>query len=576
MKSPPEDDSPAKKTTPEGAPQSPLAVSAEDEGLKKARDRNESPPANLARQGSIVAAMTMISRISGFLRDIVLAYLFGASQYADMFFVALRIPNFFRRLFAEGAFSQAFVPVLVRYRDQGPGQLIAFVAPLSGLFALILIFVVLLGVVFANTLTGIFAPGFVADAGRFQQTADLVRITFPYLGFISLTAYAGAVLNAHGRFAIPAITPVLLNLCLIGAAFVALANPLFGLGGELSVGRQVEILAWGVLIAGIAQFALQLPYLHRLGVLVKPNLNHQHAGVRQVGKLLVPAVLAASVAQINALVNTILASTLMPGSISWLYYADRLMELPLGLVAVALGTVMLPHLSRQAAANDERGFRQTLDWGVNIALLISMPAAAALYFLAEPLSATVFMSFSSGEITPHDINMIGLALRLFAIALPGFVLVKVLAPAFFAHQDTRAPLRYATGAVAANLVVSLATFSWFGHVGLAWATAISAWVHVILLYAGLRRRGLYRISKSTWPLAWKILAAGTVLAVILMYAIVPLDWMDYHPGKRFGGMLVVALGGVGIYALCLILLGLRPRHLRQIQSANLHSENELN
>ncbi|MEM9624441.1 MAG: murein biosynthesis integral membrane protein MurJ, partial [Pseudomonadota bacterium] len=372
--------------------------------------------ANLTRQGSVVAGMTLLSRISGFARDIVLSYLFGATQLADMFFVALRIPNFFRRLFAEGAFNQAFVPVLVRFKENGRAQLLGFLAPLSGLFSLIMLFVVLAGVVFAPALTAVFAPGFLDNEAQFAQTADLVRITFPYLGFISIAAYAGAVLNAHNRFAMPAFAPVLLNVSLIGSALFALS------GWALAEGQTaVQWVAWGVALAGVLQMGFLLVPVRRLGLLPKPGLDRQHPGVRQVGKLLVPAVFSASVGQINALVNTILASTLMTGSISWLYYADRLMELPLGLVAVALGTVMLPHLSRLAAAEDTSGFSKTVEWGIQMGLLIGLPAAVALYLLAEPLSATVFMSFGSGAMTLHDIRMIGLALELFAVALPGFV-----------------------------------------------------------------------------------------------------------------------------------------------------------
>jgi len=485
-----------------------------------------------------------------------LSYLFGASAAADMFFVAFRIPNFFRRLFAEGAFSQAFVPVLVRQRQLGQAQLLAFIAPLSGLFASVLALFVLLGVVFAPQLTYLFAPGFAADPGKLAATADLVRITFPYLGFIALTAYAGAVLNAHNRFALPAFTPVMLNLCLIAAALVAL-------GGWFDA-PAVNVLAWGVMLAGIVQFILQLPWLARLGLLPWPSLNHRHSGVRQVGKLLVPAVLAASVGQINALVNTVLASTLVTGSISWLYYADRLLELPFGLVAVALGTVMLPHLSKMAAGDDQQQFSRTMDWGINLGLMLGLPAAVALFVLAEALLGTLYMSFADGAMTAHDVRMASLALEMFALALPGFVLVKILSPAFFAHEDTRSPLRYATIAVLANLLVSLSTFRWFGHVGLAWATAISAWTHVFLLYFGLQRLGRYQVSARVWPMLWKTMMASGLLAAGLIFLADGVDWVQMPAMQRLMSVAGISVGGVVFYLIVLLIVGLRWRDIKHM------------
>ncbi len=511
---------------------------------------------DMSRQGGVVAAMTLVSRISGLVRDVVLSYLFGASAMADMFFVAFRIPNFFRRLFAEGAFSQAFVPVLMRQAELGRNALLTFIAPLSGLFAASLALVVVLGVVFAPGLTYVFAPGFADEPGKLEETAALVRLTFPYLGFIALTAYAGALLNAHNRFALPAFTPVMLNLCLIAAALLALT-------GVVTAPAAVT-LAWGVLAAGLVQLVMQLPALARLGLLPWPSLNHRHEGVRQVGKLLVPAVLAASVGQINALVNTILASTLVTGSISWLYYADRLLELPVGLVAVALGTVMLPHLSRMAAGDDREQFQRTLDWGLNLGLMLGLPAAVALYLLADGLLGTLFMSFASGAMTTYDVRMAGIALQMFAVALPGFVLVRILSPAFFAHQDTRSPLRYASGAVVANLVVSLATFSWFGHVGLAWATAISAWTHVLLLYIGLHRRGLYMVTAAVWPLLWKTLVATFVMGAVLWGVDQQFEWLLMSGSARALWVLGISTAGVLLYLLLLVALGVRPRHIKHM------------
>lgn len=512
----------------------------------------DSDAGNITRQGSVVAGMTLLSRISGLIRDIVLSYLFGASQLADMFFIALRVPNFFRRLFAEGAFNQAFVPVMVRYKTEGQIALLGFLAPLSGIFGLCLISFVVVGVWLAYPMAVLFAPGYLDDPELLAQTADLVRITFPYLAFISLTAYAGAVLNAHNRFAVPAVTPVLLNLCLIGAAMLAI--------GGVSALSDIQTLAWGVIAAGIAQLVFQIPSLMRLGVLVKPTLDTRHAGVRQVGKLMIPAVLAGSVGQINALVNTMLASTLITGSISWLYYADRLLELPVGLVAVALGTVMLPHLSRMAASGDKAAFRATLSWGIGFGLMLGLPAGVALYLLSDALIATLFVSVSGGAMTALDVRMAGYALQMFAVALPGFVLLRILSPAYYAEQDTRTPFRFAAVAVAVNLVASLATYRWFGHVGLAWATALSAWSNVFLLYWGLRRNDTYSVDAALWRVLWKVVVATAVLGGLLFALVGHWDWLAFSGPERIVRMALVTGAGIGAYALVLLALGVRPRH----------------
>ena len=513
---------------------------------------------NLARQGGVVASMTMLSRISGLVRDIFLSYLLGASQFADMFFVAFRVPNFFRRLFAEGAFNQAFVPVLMRYKERGHAEMVGFLGPLSGVFATGLLIVTVIGMTFSKELAYVFAPGFSDMPGMLEQTGELIFITFPYLAFISLTAYAGAILNAHNRFAVPAVTPVLLNFSLIGAALVAM-------GGWFS-NSIVEILAWGVLVAGVVQLGFQIPSLVALGFLTRPTLNAKHEGVRRVGKLLVPAVLAGSVGQINALVNTILASMLMTGSVSWLYYADRLLELPIGLVAIALGTVLLPHLSRMAAAGEEKAFRDTLSWGIGLGLLLGLPAAVALFMLADGLVATVFMSVAGGAMTTTDARMAALALQMFAVALPGFVLVRILAPAFYAFEDTQRPLKYATYSVVANLVVSLATFSWFGHVGLAWATAIAAWVNVIGLYMGLASIGRYRIDKSMLKIPAKAMFASASLAALIYVACADIAWLQMAELQRVLWMAGVCLIGFAFYVGVLYVTGWRFRELNHYSS----------
>ena len=509
----------------------------------------EGEPSNVTAKGAIVSAMTLLSRLSGFARDVLLSHFLGAGGVADAFFVAFRIPNFFRRLFAEGAFNQAFVPVLARYKARGPDELKRFIALTGGNLALALILFVAAGMLFSDALIAVFAPGFRGDAGRFGLASDLLRITFPYLGFIALTAFAGAVLNIHDRYAVPAFTPVLLNASLIAAmAWAAVTGADMGFA-----------LAWGVLAAGAVQLCFQAPFMVRLGMLTSPRVGTRHAGVRRVGRLLVPAVLAASVGQLNSLIDTILASTLTTGSIAWLYYADRLLELPIGLVAVALGTVLLPNLSRLAGRGDGAAFSRTLGWGVRMGVLLGLPASVALYLLAGPLIATIF---HHGEMTATDVSLTALALRAFAIGVLPLVLVKILAPAFFARQDTRTPFQLAAVAVAVNVVLNLWMFRWFGHVGLALATSVSAWVHFWLLCRGTSARG-YLDVRGQARSSLRALVAAVCMGLGLAAA-GPSEayWLVAPAVDRVLWLLaLVALGGF-VYALALVAGGLRLGDIR--------------
>ncbi|MDP6374232.1 MAG: murein biosynthesis integral membrane protein MurJ [Pseudomonadales bacterium] len=504
---------------------------------------------DIASQGTVVVSMTMLSRVSGFVRDILLSNFLGASDIADAFFVAFRIPNFFRRLFAEGAFNQAFVPVLSRYRERGHAELVRFAALIGGNLATVLVLFVGLGVLFSDALVVVFAPGFIDEPEKFAMTSEVVHITFTYLAFISLTAFAGAILNTFHRYAVPAFTPVLLNLSLIAAMLV----------GAALVDNMLLALAWGVFAAGVVQFLFQLPALARVDMLVAPRVGVQHEGVRRMGRLLVPALLAASVGQINALIDTILASTLISGSISWLYYSDRLLELPIGLVAVALGTVLLPNLSRLAETSDEQ-FAGTLDWGLRMGVVLAMPASLALYLLAVPLISTIFFH---GEMTSLDVTMAALALQAFAVGVVALVLVKVLAPAFFAHQDTRTPLRYASVAVGVNVVGNLAMFSWFGHVGLALATSISGWVHLWLLFRGVRERGFYAATAGLRRMVVLSVLASIVMGVVLI-ALTPSDgyWLSIGNWQRVGWLATVVGIGLSAYSAMLFVCGVRPGELR--------------
>ena len=507
-------------------------------------------PPNLVRQGTVVSSMTLLSRISGFGRDVVLSHFFGAAAAADAFFVAFRIPNYFRRLFAEGAFAQAFIPVLADYNDGPFDRLKHFTRVMAGNLLLSVSLVTLVGVLAAPLLVVVFAPGFSDQVAQFTLTADLLRVTFPYLLFISLTAFAGAVLNSKGQFAIPAFTPVLLNLCLIVAALAV--TPLFD--------TPVMGLAWGVFAAGILQFLFQLPAIRRLELLARPRLDFNDPGASQVGRLLLPAIVAASASQINTLIDTMLASTLVTGSISWLYYADRLLELPVGLVAVALGTVLLPNLSRLHAAKEPGSFSATLDWGVRMTIVLGLPAAAALYVLALPLVSGIFLH---GEMTSFDAKMSALGLRAFSAGLIGMLLVKVLAPGYFARKDTRTPLNFAFIAVGLNVVLNLSLYKIMGHVGLALATSAAALVNGALLFRGLIKGGIYTPSALARNTLLQTCAAVLAMVVVLV-SINPADsyWLQASMVDRWLWIGLLCGVGAAAYACVALLCGLRPASLK--------------
>jgi len=506
---------------------------------------------NLGRHGGVVASMTSLSRVSGLFRDMVLSFFFGATPAADAFFVAFRIPNFFRRLFAEGAFSQAFVPVLAGYRNRSPvAAMRDFVAVMGGNFTLVMTLMSLLGVVAAPVFVIVFAPGFGDDPYRLDMTSQMLRITFPYLGFISLTAFAGSVLNSFHRYAIPAFTPVWLNVTMVVAALWG--APLFE--------TPVLALAWGVFAAGLIQLLFQLPSLRRIDMLIRPRVELKHPGVRRVGRLMIPAIFAGSVSQINALVDAMIASLLASGSISWLYYSDRLMELPVGIVAVTIATVLLPNLSRLNSRGDLAAFDRTIDWGVRTCLLFGIPAAGALYVLSLPLMATVFFH---GKMTGFDVVMASLSLQAFAVGLLGFSMVKVAAPAYFAREDTRTPFRIAVVTVALNIVLSLSLFKVAGHVGVAFATTTASVVQAYLLLRGTIRRGLYRPGRDFAKFFAKVIVATAVM-VALLVATSPSasDWLHMTVLGRVLRMSVLCSAGGAAYFVVLWLAGLRPRDLR--------------
>lgn len=499
-----------------------------------------------------VSSMTLLSRILGFARDAIIARVFGAGAMTDAFFVAFRLPNLLRRLFAEGAFSQAFVPVLAEYKnrrgDAATRELVNRVA--STLFVALLI-VALLGVIGAPLIVLVSAPGFVASPDKFQLTVDLTRVVFPYILFISLTALAAGVLNTYSRFMLPAFTPVMLNVALILAA--AVAAPYFD--------PPVLALGWGAFLGGVLQLSLQFAALKRLGLLPRWDWRPDDEGVRRILKLMAPAALGVSVAQVSLLINTVFASFLTTGSVSWLYYADRLMEFPTGMLGVALGTILLPSLAKHYADRDPSEYAQLLDWGLRMTLLLAAPAAVGLGVLAVPLITTLF---HYGEFTAHDVEMTRQALIAYSIGLLGLILVKVLAPGFYARQDIRTPVKIALLTLLATQAMNL-LFIWpLQHAGLALAIGLGACLNAAILFHKLRTTGIYR-PQSGWRafltrLGLALLAMGLALGLAMGEEA---HWLDYQAGERVLRLAALVLGGGGLYFLTLWLLGLRLRDFRR-------------
>jgi putative peptidoglycan lipid II flippase len=505
----------------------------------------------LIRSIATVGGNTLLSRMLGFLRDLVIARVFGADAATDAFLVAFKIPNFMRRLFAEGAFSLAFVPVLGEYRGRGDGAALkGLIDRVGGTLAVALVPVTALGMLAAPALVALFAPGFTQEPGMWALASEMLRITFPYLPLIVLTAFAGAILHSIQRFAVPAFTPVLLNLCMIAAAL------------ELAprLERPITALAWGVLAAGVAQLAFQVPFLGRHGLLPRPRFAPRDPGVRRVGRLMGPALLGVSVIQISLLLDTLLASFLSAGSISWLYYSNRLMELPQGLLGVALGTALLPRLTSLQEAQDGEGFSATLDQALRGALLLGLPAALGLGLLAEPIMATLFHSASFG---PVDVVRSAASLRAYALGLPAYLAVKVLAPGYYARQDTRTPVRVALASLGANLSLSLALMLPLAHVGLALSASLAAGLNGLLLGRGLLLRGVLQVQPG-WPTLLARVTLATVVMGLVLWVGSPAEgaWLAAGPLRRVTWLGLAILAGAGSYFVALFLGGFRLWQLR--------------
>jgi len=505
---------------------------------------------NLLKALAAVSSLTLVSRILAFVRDVLIARIFGAGAATDAFFVAFKLPNLLRRLFAEGAFSQAFVPIFGEYKSRrGHDETKLLVDHVTTMLALILFVVTLVGIVAAPILVYISAPGFAKEPDKFDLTVQLLRITSPYIFFISLVAVAAGILNTYNKFWVPAFAPVLLNLCFIGGALWL--APYFD--------PPILVLAWAVFVAGFVQLAFQIPFLKKIGMLPSIRFSLKDEGMWRVIKQMGPAVFGVSIAQLSLIINTIFASFLVAGSVSWLYYADRLMEFPTGLLGVALGTILLPSLSKLHASNDTVEYSKMLDWGLRLTCMLAMPAALALGLIAVPLLATFFQH---GEFSAHDVLMSRNALVGYSVGLIGLILVKILAPGFYARQDIKTPVKIgivtllATQAMNALFVFGLG----LAHAGLALSIGVAACFNSAILFHYLRKRGIYQPEPGWLKFFVKLLLALAALALTLWFGMgSEQHWLTTHGWGRILHLAALVVGGVVVYFAVLFALGFRFR-----------------
>ncbi|APD94715.1 murein biosynthesis integral membrane protein MurJ [Alteromonas mediterranea] len=511
----------------------------------------------LIKSGLIVSVMTLVSRVLGLVRDVVVARLMGDGAAADVFFFANKIPNFLRRLFAEGAFAQAFIPVLTEvHENDDKKQLREFVAKISGTLGAIVFVVSIIGVIASPVLAALFGTGwFVAwlkgDAGgdKFVLASTMLKITFPYLAFISLTGLAGAILNTLNKFAVAAFTPVLLNVCIITCAILlapTLEQPAYA-------------LAWGVFIGGIVQFLFQLPFLFRAGLLVKPKWGWHDENVVKVRTLMIPALFGVSVGQINLLFDTFIASFLVTGSISWLYYSDRLLEFPLGLFGIAIATVILPTLSRNHVSKNPKAFAANIDWAFRMVCLLGIPAAVGLGVMARPILTVIFQR---GAFTAETAIMASYSLTAYSFGLLSFMLVKVLAPGFYSRQDTKTPVKFGIWCMVANMVFNVVLAIPFGYVGLAIATSMSATLNAVLLYITLHRQGVFALSRTSVLFIARVIVASTAMGALIYYRDQGLAFFDLSLSAQMVEVGITIGLSVLLFMITMVGLGMRPRHFR--------------
>ena len=503
---------------------------------------------NLLRVLATVSSLTMVSRVLGYVRDFLIARIFGAGLLTDAFFVAFKIPNLLRRLFAEGAFSQAFVPILAEYKNRtGAAETKTLIDAIATVLFLALVLAAALGMAAAPIIVYLTAPGFAADPDKFGITVQLLRITFPYIVFISLVALSAGVLNTWNKFSVPAVTPTLLNVAfIVGALFFAdYFDP------------PIAVLAWAVFVGGALQLAYQVPFLSRLGMLPRWRLDFSHPGLRRVLLLMLPAAFGVSVSQVSLVLNQIFASFLPTGSVSWLYYADRLMELPAGVLGVAVGTILLPSLSKYHASANQTEYSKLLDWGMRITVLLAVPAAVALAVLALPLVA---MLFQYGRFTADDAWMTRQALVAYSVGLIGMIMVKILAPGFYARQNVSTPVKIGVLTLVVTQLMNLAFVGPLRHAGLALAIGLGACLNAALLYIQLRKNSIY-IPQPGWPLfVLKVFASVFFMAIVLYTTMgEPAWWLQASWHLKVPAVLGLVALGATVYGGCLFAFGFRPR-----------------
>lgn len=501
---------------------------------------------NLLKSLAAVSSMTMVSRVLGFIRDAIVARVFGAGMATDAFFVAFKLPNLLRRIFAEGAFSQAFVPILAEYKSREDIEdTRLFVAYIAGLLTLALAVITIVGMIAAPWIIMATAPGFTDDADKFALTSSLLRITFPYILLISTASLAGAILNTWNRFSVPAFAPTLLNVSMI--LFAVFAAPHFD--------PPILALAWAVTVGGVLQLAYQLPYLKKIGMLVLPRVNFRDSGSLRVVKLMGPAILGVSVSQISLIINTIFASFLASGSVSWMYYADRLMEFPAGVLGVALGTILLPSLAKTYSSGDHEGYNRLMDWGLRLCFLLALPCSVALGILAKPLVVSLFQY---GNFSAFDALMTQRALVAYSIGLLGLIAVKVLAPGFYSRQNIKTPVKIAVVTIIITQLMNLAFIGPLKHAGLSLSIGLAACLNAALLYWQLRKQDIFRPHPGWGLFLVRLLVAVLVMSGVLIGMLILLPaWDTGSMFSRLSRLILVVIVGAGSYFATLMLLGFK-------------------
>ncbi|MGB0636624.1 MAG: murein biosynthesis integral membrane protein MurJ [Gammaproteobacteria bacterium] len=505
----------------------------------------------LLRPLAVIGNLTFISRILGYIRDVLIATIFGAGITTDAFFIAFKIPNFFRRIFAEGALSQAFIPVLAESRRNDEKSTADLIRAVSGALSVTVFGIVLLGILSAPLIIYVFAPGFVATPEKAALTADLLRIMFPYLGLISICALTWGIMNSYNKFAIPALCAVLFNLVLISA--LLLMTDYFE--------RPIMALAVAVTLGGLVQLVFSVWGINLLGFSLRPKLDWKHPGVTKILHLMAPAALAASIVQVNLMIDLAIASFLETGSISWLYYSNRLVEFPLGVFGVALATVLLPNLSTSAAEGDVRKFSSTIDWALRWATILGLPAVAGLIILSDEMILTLF---GYGAITERDVLMSSNSLSAYSMGLLAFIMIKIFGPGYYARQDMRTPVKFGLIAIGINLVFNLLLVGPLGHTGLALATAVAANANALMLWRGLRKEKIYAPTEDWLFFLIRIFIGVLGMMGFLFYVASPLSsWMDWSFGARFFRLCLFVLGSCCMYFMILRLVGVRKKHVGQ-------------